>query len=76
MLLTRTVSPKTNKPEINKFQSSNSSNEAVLFTGVQEESLRVFFGRFLIGHFATNPDMDDYLGFTPPKALALCNGCP
>jgi len=41
-----------------------------------EENLRVFFGRFLIVHLAPNPDMDDYLGFTPPETLALSNGYP
>ncbi len=50
------------------------SNEVVLFTGVQEEKLRVFLGYFLIVHLAQGFDMDDYLGFTPPEALALSNG--
>jgi len=47
------------------------SNEVVSFTGVQEESLRVFFGRFLIVHLAPNSDMDGYLGFNPLKPYAL-----
>jgi hypothetical protein len=51
-------------------------NEVVLFTGAQEESLRVFFTRFLIGHLAPNFDMDAHLGLMPPQALALSNGCP
>jgi hypothetical protein len=41
-----------------------------------EEELRVFFGRFLIGHLATDHDMDGYLGFTPPETLALHNSYP
>jgi hypothetical protein len=41
-----------------------------------EEKLRVFFGRFLILHLTANPGMDGYLGFTPPKALALFMGYP
>jgi hypothetical protein len=51
------------------------SDEVVLFTGVQEEDWRVFFRCFLIGHLASNPDMDGYLEFTPPVALALSNEC-
>ncbi|MFZ0449180.1 MAG: hypothetical protein WAL98_08045 [Desulfatiglandaceae bacterium] len=39
-------------------------------------NLRVFFGRFLIVHSASNPDMDCYLGFTPPEPSALSMGCP
>jgi len=46
------------------------SNEVVLFTGSQEESLRFFFEHFLIVHLAPNTDMDGYLGFTPPKPYA------
>jgi hypothetical protein len=52
------------------------SNEVVSFTGDQEESLRVFFGRFLIVHLAQGSNMDGYLGFTPPEALALSNRYP
>jgi len=52
------------------------SNEVALFTGVQEENLRVFFRCFLIVHLATNSYMDDYLGFMPPEALALSNSNP
>jgi len=36
-----------------------------------EVNLTIFFRRFLIVHLATNCDMDDYLGFTPPKALSF-----
>jgi len=42
----------------------------------QEEGVRLFFRPFLIVHLATYADMDDYLGFTPPEALALFNGYP
>jgi hypothetical protein len=49
------------------------SNEVVLFTGAQEENLRVFFRHFLIVDLAPDADMDGYLGFTPPEALALTN---
>jgi len=52
------------------------SNEVVSFTGAQEESLRVFFGRFLIVHLAQGSDMDGYLGLTPPEAQAHSNGYP
>jgi hypothetical protein len=45
----------------------------VLFAGAQEENLRVFFGRFLIGLLGSNTNMDGYLGFVPPEALALSN---
>ncbi|MFZ0451005.1 MAG: hypothetical protein WAL98_17350 [Desulfatiglandaceae bacterium] len=51
-------------------------NEVALFTGAQEESLRVFFGHFLIVHLARGSDMDVYLGFTPPEALVRSNCCP
>jgi len=44
--------------------------------GTQEQNLRVFFRRFLIVHLTPNTDMDGYLGFTPPEALALSNGYP
>ncbi|MFZ0450262.1 MAG: hypothetical protein WAL98_13570 [Desulfatiglandaceae bacterium] len=37
--------------------------------GTQEQNLRVFFRRFLMGDLAFNPGMDAYLGFTPPGAL-------
>jgi hypothetical protein len=47
------------------------SNAVVLFTGPQEENLKVFFGRFLIVHLAVNCDMDDYLGFRLPGLGAL-----
>jgi hypothetical protein len=50
------------------------SKEGILFTGTQEENLRVFFGPFLIVHLAQGSDMDGYLGFRPPEALALSNG--
>jgi uncharacterized protein YfaT (DUF1175 family) len=50
--------------------------EVVQFCGVQDENLRVFFGRFLIGHLAPTPDTDDQLGFTPPEPLALSDGYP
>jgi hypothetical protein len=61
-------------PDGAPFEFLMASNEVVLFTRVQEEDLRVFFRCFLIGHLATNPDMDGYLGFTPPESLALSNG--
>jgi len=46
------------------------SSEVILFTGAQEESLRVFFGHFLIVHLAQGFDMDGYLGFRPQKPYA------
>jgi hypothetical protein len=52
------------------------SKEVDLLTGAQEEELRVFFGRFLIVHLATNPEMDGYLGSTPPEVPALSHGYP
>ncbi len=38
---------------------------------VQDENLRIFFRCFLIVHLARAAAMEGYLGFTPPKALAL-----
>jgi len=46
------------------------SSEVILFIGAQEESLRLFFGHFLIVHLAPGSEMDGYLGFRPPKPYA------
>jgi hypothetical protein len=59
------------------FQGRNdAASETSRSPGSHEENLRLFFGRFLIGHLATNPDMDGYLGFMSPEALALSHGYP
>jgi len=47
------------------------SNEVVSSAGVKEPGVRLFFSPFLIVHLAPDTDMDDYLGFTPPKLHAL-----
>jgi hypothetical protein len=44
------------------------SKEIALITGTPKQNLRVFFGRFFIGHLATNPGMDGYLGLMPPNS--------
>jgi len=47
------------------------SKEVVSSAGVKEQGVRVFFRPFLIVHLAPDTDMDDYLGFMPPKPQAL-----
>jgi len=64
------------KRQSHRHAHGRTSNEVVWFTGAQEESLRVFFGHFLIVHLAWGFDMDVYLGFTPPEALVRSNCCP
>ncbi len=52
------------------------SDEVVSSAEVNAPGVRLFFRPFLIVRLAPNTNMDGYLGFTPPEALALSNGYP